>query len=159
MIFLPFIRRTIFGLLLLVFLGGCAKYSISPDDLVTQLRDHQKRSHYFRVPSWQRNLPIPLLTDLNIERNGIKKIVCINSDGKKVHLFIDHTTQLEIYLKSTNASKKMHFDTALLLEEKLIGHRTRLASRLIKATQIPLDDIEKIEIYSEFPRTESAEIK
>ena len=147
-----------FNLATMIFLAfslsGCATYSIQPENLIEQLRDNQKRSNYFRVPKWQQDLPIPLLTDLSIERNGIKKITCLNSDGKQVYLSIDHTTQLEIFLKSTSDTKKIYFDTALILDEKLIGHRTRFASRLIKATQVPLDDIEKIEIFTEFPRAE-----
>ncbi len=51
----------------------------------------------------------------------------------------------------------MYVDTVLLLNNELIGHRTRLASKLIEATRVSLDDIEKVEIYSEFPRTEKAE--
>jgi hypothetical protein len=145
----------IVNLIILAFsLSGCATYTIQPESLFKQLRDNQKISNYFRVPKWQQNLPVPLLTDLSIERNGIKKITCLNSDGDPVYLSTDHTTQLEIYLKSTKETKKIYFDTALILDEQLIGYRTRFASRLIKATQVPLDDIEKIEIFTEFPMTE-----
>ncbi len=124
MILLPFIRGIILGFLLLIFLGGCATYTISPDDLATQLRENQKRSEYFGVPNWLQFYAILFLTDLSIERNGIKRIVCINSEGGQVYLSIDHTTQLELYLKSTTETKKMYFDTVLLLNNELIGHMT-----------------------------------
>ena len=140
--------------------GGCATYTITPDDLATQLRDNQERSPWF-VNTYMVGLTLLLLADLDIERNGMETIKCFTSDGKQVFLTIDPNTQAEITLKSTQEVEKMYFDTELLVEVKLVSHRTRLASKFVKRTEIDLDldTIEPIEIFTEFPKTEPVKVK
>ena len=56
----------------------------------------------------------------------------------------------------------MYFDTVFLIENKLVGLRSRLTSSMTRAISlddptvraISLDDIEKVEITAEFPKTE-----
>lgn len=63
-------------------------------------------------------------------------------------------TQLEITLKSTRETKKMYFDTVFYLGGTLVGFRSRLIHSKLGITQIDPVDIDKVEIYAEFPSTE-----
>ena len=45
----------------------------------------------------------------------------------------------------------MYLDTVFLVEGKLVGLRSRLIQTMTR--EIALDDIEKIEITAEFPKT------
>jgi hypothetical protein len=51
----------------------------------------------------------------------------------------------------------MYFDTVFFEKNKLVGLRSRLVPGMTR--EIALTDIEKIEIYAEFPRTEKVDPK
>ncbi|OLD94045.1 MAG: hypothetical protein AUI36_46675 [Cyanobacteria bacterium 13_1_40CM_2_61_4] len=149
-------------LILLFALGGCANYTIPREDLFQQLKDNQSPQ---KMSSFRPGSPPGALVSFEFETytsNGINRILCLNSDGEKVYLFPDKNTQLEITLKSTRQTVKMYFDTVFLIENKLVGLRSRLTSSMTRAISlddpmvraISLDDIEKVEITAEFPKTE-----
>lgn len=82
----------------------------------------------------------------------MQQILCRDKDGNLLYLFPDRNTQIAITSKSTQESIKMYFDTVFFENNKLIGLRSRLVPGMTR--EIVLTDIERIEIYSEFPRTE-----
>jgi hypothetical protein len=140
----------------LVFLAfsGCASYTITKDELAQHLKENQSPQ--------ETTIPVGLLPALicgsTYQSNSIKKIPCLNSNGERVYLYLDRNTQLEITSKSSQDVVKMYFDTVLLVENKLIGLRSRLLSQCM-TREIALDDIEKIVITAEFPKTEKVEGK
>ena len=142
-------------ILLTVFffvLGGCATFTISPDELVKQLKENQSSNERFQI------LPGPtLFLGSKYPSNGIAVILCLNSKGEKIYLYPDKNTQLEITSKSTIEVVKMYWDTVFLVEGKLIGLRSRLIQTMTR--QIAVEDIEKVEITAEFPKTRRLEEK
>jgi hypothetical protein len=150
--------------LVLLTLSGCASYTITKDGLAQHFKENQlpqETTILSRVPATMPGailLVIPsIICSSTYQSNGIKKIPCLNSNGERVFLYPDHNTQLEITSKSSKEVITMYFDTVLLAENKLVGLRSRLISCMIR--EIALDDIEKIEIYAEFPKTEKVEGK
>lgn len=139
---------------ILLTLSGCANFTITKDELA----QHFKENQFPRETSIPVGLIPALICGDTYQSNSIQKIPCRNSNGERVYLYPDHNTQLEITSKSSKEVVKMYFDTALLVENKLVGLRSRLLSSCM-IREIALDDIEKIEIYAEFPKTEKAEGK
>ncbi len=134
-------RRTLLGLSLLLgtFLPACAWYPVVKEELVEQLQSEQKQLSGDGIYS---------LGTLYFS-NGIEKFRCRNSDGEPVLLTSDKNTELIITRKGTQDSVKMHLDTVFLSENKLMGQRSRI---IHSPREIDLDEVEKLEIYAEFPR-------
>ena len=86
------------------------------------------------------------------ESNQIEKILCYDSEGNKVYLYPNKDTELEITKKSDGDVVKMYFDTVFLVENKIVGLRSRLIQSMVR--EVDIDDIEKIEISVEMPKTE-----
>lgn len=99
----------------------------------------------------------PLFFASRYDANNIQKILCRDKEGNLLYLFPDRNTQIEITSKSTNELVKMYFDTVFFEGDKLVGLRSRIVTGMSR--EIALTDIDKIEIYSEFPRTEKAKPK
>lgn len=143
--------------LLLTFLAfsliGCASYTLTKEELLTQLKENQTSKQVFQY------LPHPasLFLDPRYVSNGIRKVLCRNSDGEQVYLYPGKDTQLEITSKSTGDVVKMYFDTVFLVEGRVVGLRSRLIKSM--TTEIAIDDIEKIEITDELPKTDKVEDK
>ncbi len=83
--------------------------------------------------------------------------MCKDKEGNLLYLFPDRNTQIEVTSKSTNELVKMYFDTVFFEGNKLVGLRYRIVPGMNR--EIALTDIDKIEIYAEFPRTEKTKPK
>jgi hypothetical protein len=77
-------------------------------------------------------------------------IECVDKNGNHVWLYPDKNTEFIVTRKSTGEKVKVYFDTMIFQNDTLCG----LRSRLIGGVRIiPVDDIDKVEISAEFPRT------
>jgi len=99
----------------------------------------------------------PIFFASRYDANNIRKILCKDKDGNLLYLFPDRNTQIEITSKSTNDIVKMYFDTVFFEGNKLVGLRSRIVPGM--GREIDLTDIDKIEIYTEFPSTKIAKPK
>ena len=142
----------IFALLMLLLTTGCtANYYITPDDFITQVAESQKRGQgMVLIPA------APLFFASRYDANNIQKVLCRDKEGNLLYLFPDRNTQIEITSKCTSELVKMYFDTVFFEGNKLVGLRSRIVPGMSR--EIALTDIDKIEIYSEFPRTEKAKL-
>ncbi|MCD4828618.1 MAG: hypothetical protein K8R90_04200 [Candidatus Cloacimonetes bacterium] len=137
-------------IVLLVFLTGCSTFTISRVELIQQLEENQNKIEVFQF------IPVggsaSMFLSSKYQSNQIKRILCYGSDGNKVYLLPNNNTVLEIKRKSDGKVVKMYFDTVFLVGNKIVGLRSRIITSLVG--EVAIDDIEKIEIYVEFPRTE-----
>ena len=151
-----FMRKKItFIFVMTLFLTGCSNYLITKDMLVQQLKENQNKKeafHYIPVGG----IASMFLSD-KYQSNQIEKILCFDSDSNKVYLFPDKNTELEITKKSDGDVVKMYFDTAFLVGNKIVGLRSRLIQSMVR--EVDIDDIEKIEIYTEMAKTEKYQEK
>jgi len=99
----------------------------------------------------------PLFFASRYDANNIRKVLCRDKAGNLLYLFPDYNTQLEITTKSTKESVKMYFNTVFFEGDKLVGLRSRIVPGMSR--EVTLSDIDKIEIYAEFPRTEKVKVK
>jgi len=144
--------RILILLMLLLATGCTANFYVTPDDFITQVAESQKRGQSMVfIPA------APLFFASRYDANNIQKILCRDKEGNLLYLFPDRNTQIEIASKSTNELVKMYFDTVFFEGDKLVGLRSRIVTGMSR--EIALTDIDKIEIYSEFPRTEKAKPK
>lgn len=141
---------------ILVATGCTANYSVKPDEFVNQVAESQYRTENptdFYVVS-----PLAsLFFNQKYQANNINKVLCRDKTGDLLYLFPDRNSQLEITSKSSKEVIKMYFDTVYFEGRKLVGLRSRLIPGMTR--EIALSDIERIEIYAEFPRTEKVDSK
>ncbi|ADN78327.1 hypothetical protein [Geobacter sulfurreducens] len=141
---------------ILLMTGCTANYYVTPDEFINQVAEKQYKTENptgFYVVS-----PLAsLFFNQKYGANNIRKVLCRDKAGNLLYLFPDRNTQLEITSKSTNDIVKMYFDTVFFEGNKLVGLRSRLVPGMTR--EIVLTDIEKIEIYAEFPRTEKVDLK
>jgi hypothetical protein len=138
-----------FAIILLIFVFiGCGTYSITKKELISQLKENQSSKEVFQY------LPPPaaLFLDSRYQSNGIQKLLCRNSKGEKVYLHPGKDTELEITSKSSGDVVKMYFNTVFLDSNKIVGLRSRLIQSMTR--EIAIDDIAKIEITDEMPKTD-----
>ena len=129
-----------------IVLTACSTFNISKESLVTQLEKNQKVGNRYNV------LTFPIIIT-EYPSNNLKKIKCVNEDGKLVWLYPDKNTQFMITRKSDSSSVvKAYFDTLILQSDTLYGLRSRILGGIRK---IPVEDIYKVEIYAEFANTEN----
>lgn len=140
-------------LLMLLLTTGCtANFYVTPDDFIAQVAENQKRGQgMVFIPA------APIFFASRYDANNIQKVLCRDKEGNLLYLFPDRNTQIEITSKSTNELVKMYFDTVFFEGNKLVGLRSRIVPGM--GREIALTDIDKIEIYAEFPRTEKAKTK
>jgi hypothetical protein len=138
--------------MLLLTTGCTANFYVTPDDFIAQVAESQKRNQgMVFIPA------APLFFASRYDANNIQRVLCRDKEGNLLYLFPDRNTQIEITSKSTNELVKMYFDTVFFEGNKLVGLRSRIVPGMSRA--IALTDIDKIEIYAEFPRTENAKPK
>jgi hypothetical protein len=126
---------------------GCARYPVVKEELVRQLKLEQK---LLRGDGMYGMGTVYL-------SNGIDKFLCRTRDGEPVLLTSDKNTEMIITLKDSGDVVKMYLDTVFLsADDKLVGQRSRIVP---SPREVSVADIDKIEIYAEFPRTEKARLK
>jgi hypothetical protein len=141
---------------ILLTTGCTANYYVIPDEFINHVAENQYKTENptgFYVVS-----PLAsLFFNHKYDANNIRKVLCRDKAGNLLYLYPDRNTQLEITSKSTKDVVKMYFDTVFFEGSKLVGLRSRLVPGMTR--EIALTDIEKIEIYAEFPRTEKLDPK
>lgn len=150
------LAKIFFSVFFLVAAGCTANYYVTPDEFINQVAEKQYKTENptgFYVFS-----PLAsLFFNQKYDANNIRKVLCRDKAGNLLYLVPDRNTQLEITSKSANDVVKMYFDTVFFEENKLVGLRSRLVPGMTR--EIALTDIEKIEIYAEFPRTEKVDLE
>ncbi|MDD4969252.1 MAG: hypothetical protein PHT07_07450 [Paludibacter sp.] len=132
------VKSTI-GLILLIFLSGCATFNVSTQSFVSQLKANQRI---------ERNLYFQDFALIDYPSNNLQKIKCEDKDGNKVWLYPDKNTEFVIVKKSDGKKVQAYFDTVILQNDTIYGLRSRLLGGL---RIIPVSDIEKIIITDERP--------
>jgi hypothetical protein len=136
------LKRTV-NFSMLIALVGCSNYIVPTQSLVTQLKENQKI---------ERNLYFQQFSLIDYPSNNLQRIKCMDKVGNKVWLYPDKNTEFIIVKKSDGKKIKAYFDTVILQNDTLYGLRSRLIGGL---RIIPVNDIDKVEVYSEFPKTEN----
>jgi len=100
-------------------------------------------------------LPTPVAVGMMVkyDSNKLSKILCYNSKGKKVYLSVNKNTQLTVTDKK-GETHKFYLDTVFLQNNALHGLRSRI---LNMERSVPVDDMVKIEVYSELSKETPAE--
>ena len=132
-------------LLLVVFLTGCVRYPVVKEELIEQLKSEQKLLHGDDMYS----LGAPYASI------GIEKFLCRNSDGEPILLVLDKNTEMIVRLAGSGDLVKMYLDTVFLSDNKLVGQRSRIVR---SPREVSSDQIDKIEIYAEFPQIGRAHV-
>jgi hypothetical protein len=127
---------------MILLASGCSNYIIQTESLVKQLKENQGfvKNDYFQQ-----------FTLVGYPSNNLFKIKCFDKQGNKLWLFPDKNTEFVIVRKSDGDKITVYFDTMILQNDTLYGLRSRLFGGLRK---IAVSDVDKIEIYAEFPTTE-----
>ncbi len=132
------------GLSLLIFITGCADYTISTQSLVSQLQETQKIKKTIYTQ----------FAIIKYPSNNLKKIKCEDKNGNNVWLYPNRTTGLIIVKKSDGKKVETYFDTVFLKNDTLYGLRSRLIGGL---RFVPVSDIEKISINTRMSHTEKVD--
>jgi hypothetical protein len=121
---------------------SCSTYYLSKQSLVEQLKENQ-------TIAVDKNYQIFSL--IEYPSNNLRKIKCLDKDSNIVWLFPDKNTEFMIYKKSDGDKITVYFDTLILQQDTLYGLRSRL---LGGKRIIPVNDVDRVEIYAEFPTTQ-----
>lgn len=127
-------QKIIIFIMLLSFIN-CSTYNISKESFVEQLSGKQT-STIQNVAS----------LGLKYSSNQLKSIVGENKKGKTKRILIDKNVTLKIFKSSNDKTNTIYFDTAYLKNDTLFGLKSRLFGGKL---QIPLNDIQRIEIKTE----------
>jgi hypothetical protein len=141
--------KTFLLMLLALFLTGCSSHYLTKQMLLEQMFPDAKPGG---PSSTTVILPVPgvgagMFT--RYDSNRLAGIICCNQEHKKVVLRVDRNTQL-IITDDKGETHKFYLDTVFLQhDDTLIGLRSRI---LGVQRSVPLDAIDKIEIYSELAK-------
>ncbi len=140
-----------------IFISACSTHPISQQMLSDQAVSSEKLEQT-SLPSLLFFLPIGPGTVLTIpigpyNSNKMREVICYNKTGQKVKLSVDRNTQLIIKDKK-GETHQFYFDTVYVENKILYGLRSRI---LKLKREVPVDDIESAEIYSEFAKETSIE--
>ena len=133
---------TIIGILSLLY--SCKTYTIPVDSFrkqMTESNSEKLKKVEINHPSFYSSSS----SDGNLiyEANNIKSIIVVDKNGNKVNL--KNSPKLEMRVTRKNGEKyTLFFDTVIVKNDTLKGARSRLIQNLTR--EIPLNDIEKIEI-------------
>jgi hypothetical protein len=130
------------GILSLLF--SCKTYTIPVDSF----REQMTKSGSEKLREVEINNPTfysssSTKRNLIYKANSIKSIIVVDKSGNKVKL--ENSPKLEMRITRKDGKKYiLLFDTVIVENDTLKGARSRLIQNLTR--EIPLDDIEKIEI-------------
>jgi len=131
------------GIFFTICLVSCSYYSVPTDSLVSQVKENQ---------TIEKNAYFQQFALINYPSNNLERIKCLDKKGNKVWLYPDKNTEFNIVKKSDGKAVRAYFDTVILQNDTLYGLRSRLVGGL---RIIPVNDVEKVTIRAEFPKTES----
>lgn len=138
---------------LALLLAGCTNHYLTKQMLMDQLFPHWKPEG---PSSSTVILPLPPLgvgMSTRYDSNRLSRILCYNQKDEKVYLGVNQNTQLIITDKK-GETYKFYLDTVFLQNGTLVGLRSRI---LGIQRSVPLDDIDKIEVYAELSREAPAD--
>jgi hypothetical protein len=142
----------LFLLILTLSAAGCTNHYLTKQMLLEQVipeKELQKGSVTMYAPAG--NIMIPL--GVSYRANNLARILCYNDQGKRVFVSVNLNTQLIITDKKGEAHK-FYLDTVYLSDNKMSGLRSRLMGL---ERSIPLEEIDKIEVYTEQSKETAAE--
>ena len=124
------------GLFSLLF--SCKTYTIP----VESFREQMTESGNEKMRDVEINNPTSY-SNLKYQANSVKSIVVVDKNGNNVE--IENSPKLEMRITRKNGKRYiLLFDTVIVKNDTLRGARSRILQNLRR--EIPLDDIEKIEI-------------
>lgn len=124
------------GLFSLLF--SCKTYTIP----VESFREQMTESGNEKMRDVEINNPTSY-SNLKYQANSVKSIVVVDKNGNNVE--IENSPKLEMRITRKNGKRYiLLFDTVIVENDTLRGARSRILQNLRR--EIPLDDIEKIEI-------------
>lgn len=130
--------KTILMMGFLTLLCSCKTYTIPVDSF----REQMTKSGNGKMQDVAINNPISY-SNIKYKANNVKSIVVVDKNGNNVE--IGNSPKLEIRITGKNGKKYiLPFDTVIVENDTLKGARSRMLHNLRR--EIPLDDIEKIEI-------------
>jgi len=133
-------RLKIIGLILLASVGlsSCKTYTIPVDSFKKQLNGIE--------PSDFKKVYIDGAIYGSYMATPIEKIQCIDKNGNPYELTNSPAIEIRFTYGEKSRKTTFYFDTILLTDSVVIGHRSRLISSLTK--EIPINSITKIEIQN-----------
>ena len=121
---------SLFSIISLTFLTGCASYQISSSSLSDQLTSNIVSKGYL------------FATDA-VKGNDLKTIKCLDKNGKEKEIIITNRTGVRI-TKVDNTRKTFYFNTLLIKDSSIVGSKTHFFNDQIRP--IKFSDIIKIEV-------------
>lgn len=119
-----------------ILIAGCSTHYTSKDALIEQIKGQEAAT------------PIRILALIaaTYRYGAVVEVYCVNDKGKKFVVPVDNNSMLIVRNKQ-GETFKFYLDTAYVDKDMIRGLRSRILS--IK-NEVPLADIETIQIYSEF---------
>ena len=130
-----------------LLLAGCTNHYLTKDMMMEQFFPNVNH----RPPSSSMIiLPTPVAVGMMVryESNKLSKVLCYNSKGEKVYVSVNQNTELIVTDKKGD-THKFYLDTVFLQNNALHGLRSRI---LNIERSVSIDDVDKIEIYTELSR-------
>ena len=129
--------KTILFSSILIILSSCKTYTIPVESFRKQMTKSGTEMRKVEI-----NNPISY-SNIKYEANRIESIIVVDKDGNNVE--IENSPKLEMRVTRKDGSKYiLLFDTVVVENDTLKGARSRIIQNLRR--EIPLNDIEKIEI-------------
>jgi hypothetical protein len=97
--------------------------------------------------------PVGIGIFIRYDSNKLSKVLCYNKKGEKVYVSVNQNTEL-IVTDKQGKTHKFYLDTVFLQDNALHGLRSRI---LGMERSVSIDDIAKIEIYTELSKETPAE--
>jgi len=141
-----------FLLILILSTVGCTNHYLTKQMLIEQVvpkEELKKGSVTMYAPAG--NIMIPI--GVSYRANNLNRILCYNDQGEKMFVSVNLNTQLIVTDKKGEAHK-FYLDTVYLSSDKISGLRSRLMGL---ERSIPLEEIDKIEVYTEQSKETAAQ--
>jgi len=140
------------ALLALISVTACTNHQMTKEMLMEQffpnVNNEKPSSSTYILPT-----PIGVGVMVKYTSNRLSRVLCYNEKGEKVYISVNQNTQLTITDKK-GETYKFYLDTVFLQNNALHGLRSRFMNM---QRSVSLDDVDKIEIYTELSRETPAE--
>lgn len=130
-----------------LLLTACTNHYMTKDMMVQQFFPNYNNE---KPSSSTLILPTPVGVGMVVryDSNQLSRVLCYNEKGEKVYVTVNKDTQLIITDKK-GETHKFYLDTVFLQNNALQGLRSRI---LGMGRSVSMDDIDKIEIYTELSK-------
>ena len=140
------------GLIVMIFVAGCTNHHMTKQMMMDQffpnVNNEKPSSSTYILPT-----PVGVGMLVKYTSNRLSRVLCYNEKGEKVYISVNQNTQLIITDKK-GETYKFYLDTVFLQNNALHGLRSRIMNMY---RTVALDDVEKIEIYTELSGETPAE--